>query len=244
VAPDAPETVSVAPADGPSPWWYRWRFLTIGAVYFCGFFFGNLVTGILGLPVVPAVVQWGAALGPNGTRILYGVAFLFALVAWALRTWGGAYLRPDVVWNADALGDRLLVDGPFSYVRNPLYLGNLFLALAAGLLAPPPASNHGCSAHATARRTMRTRPQCRRYSRVRLRRRSRVRCAEPRRSPSGCAPRSSPRSSRCRCSWLGYTLSLVPEVSRSPLWSSPQLPILLCSVLVTIFVCLNFPYME
>jgi len=137
VAPDTPQAVTAAPADGPSPWWYRWRFLTIGPVYFCGFFFGNLVTGMLGLPVVPAVLQWGAALGPNGPRILYGVAFLFALIAWALRTWGGAYLRPDVVWNADALGDRLLVDGPFSYVRNPLYLGNLFLALAAGLLAPP-----------------------------------------------------------------------------------------------------------
>jgi protein-S-isoprenylcysteine O-methyltransferase Ste14 len=137
VAPDAPEAVTAASADGPSPWWYRWRFATIGSVYFCGFFFGNLVTGILGLPVVPAVLQWGAALGPNGPRILYGVAFLFALIAWALRAWGGAYLRPDVVWNADALGDRLLVDGPFRYVRNPLYLGNLFLALAAGLLAPP-----------------------------------------------------------------------------------------------------------
>ena len=137
MAPDAPEALTTAPAERPSPWWYRWRFATIGAVYFCGFFFGNLVTGMLGLPVLPAVQQWGAHLGPGGTHILYGVAFLFALIAWALRAWGGAYLRPDVVWNANALGDRLLVDGPFRYVRNPLYLGNLFLALAAGLLAPP-----------------------------------------------------------------------------------------------------------
>lgn len=137
MAPDAPETVIPAAAEDRSPWWYRWRFLTIGAVFGGGFFFGNLVTGMLGWPVAPAAVLWGARLGPDGARMLYGVAFLFALVAWALRTWGGAYLRPDVVWNADALGDRLLVDGPFSYVRNPLYLGNLFLALAAGLLAPP-----------------------------------------------------------------------------------------------------------
>ncbi len=33
--------------------------------------------------------------------------------------------------------DRLIVAGPFRYVRNPLYLGNLFLALGVAALAPP-----------------------------------------------------------------------------------------------------------
>jgi protein-S-isoprenylcysteine O-methyltransferase Ste14 len=137
MAPDATQDVARGPVEPPSPWWYRGRFFTIGAVYFLGFFCGNLVTAIAGWPLPAAAEQWGAHLGPNGPHVLYGLAFLFAVVAWALRTWGGAYLRPDVVWKADAVGDRLLVDGPFRYVRNPLYLGNIFLALAAGMLAPP-----------------------------------------------------------------------------------------------------------
>ena len=113
------------------------RFLTIGTVYFGGFFFGNLITGLLGLNPEPAAAQWGAHLGPHGPRILLAIGFVSTVVAVALRVWGGAYLRPEVVWNSDALGDRLLVDGPFRYVRNPLYLGNVFLAAGTGLLAPP-----------------------------------------------------------------------------------------------------------
>jgi protein-S-isoprenylcysteine O-methyltransferase Ste14 len=113
------------------------RLFTIGAVYFCGFFFGNLITGLLGVAPEPAAMEWGRHLGPYGARILLGAGFALAAAAWALRVWGGAYLRPDVVWNQNALGDRLLVDGPLRYVRNPLYLANVLLAAGAGLLAPP-----------------------------------------------------------------------------------------------------------
>jgi len=31
--------------------------------------------------------------------------------------------------------ERLLADGPYRYVRNPLYLGNIFMALGIGLMA-------------------------------------------------------------------------------------------------------------
>jgi len=137
VASDAPQDVAPAATELGSPWWYRWRLFTIGGAYGFGFFFGNLITGLLGWPLAPSAVQWGACLGPAGANVLYGVAVLLTIVAWALRAWGGAYLRPDVVWNPNALDDRLLVDGPFRYVRNPLYLGNLFTAVGVGLIGPP-----------------------------------------------------------------------------------------------------------
>jgi protein-S-isoprenylcysteine O-methyltransferase Ste14 len=121
-----------------SPWWYRNRFGTIGAVYFVGFFVGNLVTGIVTHATpLPAYVVWGATLGPHGKHVLLLAMAGLVIAAFALRSWGGSYLRPEVVWNADALGDRLLVDGPFRFVRNPLYLGNMLLAMGIGLLAPP-----------------------------------------------------------------------------------------------------------
>ena len=31
--------------------------------------------------------------------------------------------------------ERLLADGPYRYVRNPLYLGNIFMAIGIGLTA-------------------------------------------------------------------------------------------------------------
>jgi protein-S-isoprenylcysteine O-methyltransferase Ste14 len=121
-----------------SPWWYRGRFGTIGAVYFVGFFFGNLIAGVIAHATpLPAYIVWGAALGGHGKDILLAAMVVLVTLAFAIRSWGGSYLRPEVVWNADALGDRLLVDGPFRFVRNPLYLGNMLLAMGVGLLAPP-----------------------------------------------------------------------------------------------------------
>ncbi|MBD5606707.1 MAG: hypothetical protein IAI48_16685 [Candidatus Eremiobacteraeota bacterium] len=54
-----------------------------------------------------------------------------------MRASGTAYLDRRVVFAADVQDDRLIVAGPFRYVRNPLYLGNLFLALGVAALAPP-----------------------------------------------------------------------------------------------------------
>jgi protein-S-isoprenylcysteine O-methyltransferase Ste14 len=112
-----------ASTDHTSPRWYRQRGALFGVIYGAGFFFGNL--SFAGAPPAPAFVSWGQALGPG------------VLVAWLWRAAGTAFLRREVVFSADALQDRLVVAGPFRYVRNPLYLGNLFLAIGVGLYAPP-----------------------------------------------------------------------------------------------------------
>jgi protein-S-isoprenylcysteine O-methyltransferase Ste14 len=48
--------------------------------------------------------------------------------AW-IRTWGGAYLRSEVVHDSAVHTERLVADGPYRHLRNPLYLGNMFLAV-------------------------------------------------------------------------------------------------------------------
>ena len=68
--------------------------------------------------------------------VLAGAAVLVALAA-ALRTWAAAYLKSDVVHDSSLHSDRLVADGPYRHLRNPLYLGTLLLALAFGLMAPP-----------------------------------------------------------------------------------------------------------
>jgi hypothetical protein len=123
-------------SERASPWWYRRRGTLLGVIYGAGFLVGYLTFG--GPAREPAYVVWGERLaGDAGAIGLLWAAFACALLAWLLRASGTAYLRRDVVFAADVQRDRLIVAGPFRYMRNPLYVGNLFLALAIALLAPP-----------------------------------------------------------------------------------------------------------
>jgi protein-S-isoprenylcysteine O-methyltransferase Ste14 len=114
-----------------SPWWYRQRGSVFGVIYGLGFAGGYVSFG--GPAPVPVVDRWGDRIG---VAILWA-AVASALIAWLWRASGTAFLRRDVVFAADAQRDRLIVAGVFRHVRNPLYLGNLFLALAIAVLAPP-----------------------------------------------------------------------------------------------------------
>jgi protein-S-isoprenylcysteine O-methyltransferase Ste14 len=55
--------------------------------------------------------------------------------AW-MRTWGSAYLTVDVMSDAKMRGDSVVADGPYRYLRNPLYLGTWIHTLALALLMP------------------------------------------------------------------------------------------------------------
>jgi hypothetical protein len=62
-----------------------------------------------------------------------------ALLAALLRTWATAYMKREVVHDPGVIDTRLVADGPYRYVRNPLYLGTLML----GLGIAPEASRTG-----------------------------------------------------------------------------------------------------
>jgi protein-S-isoprenylcysteine O-methyltransferase Ste14 len=121
--------------SAPSPWWYRRRGSVIASIYGLGFFLGYLPLD--GRASEPVFVTWNFLRPDRGGFAPAWCAVASALVAWFWRASGTAYLRRDVVFAADVQRDRLIVAGPFRYVRNPLYLGNVFLALSAAVLAPP-----------------------------------------------------------------------------------------------------------
>jgi protein-S-isoprenylcysteine O-methyltransferase Ste14 len=118
---------------------FKYRFWIITAIFFGAFWFDRvdhvgisdwLAHHMMGLPMnvdSPAVGR--------GVRIVFWTAVLIAGVASMIRTWAGAYLHSSVVHDVEFHSDRLVADGPYRHMRNPLYLGTVLLAVAIGLLA-------------------------------------------------------------------------------------------------------------
>jgi protein-S-isoprenylcysteine O-methyltransferase Ste14 len=67
-------------------------------------------------------------------RLLFAGAALLLLLAALLRTWGSAYLRAGVVYASEVKSDSLVADGPYRYVRNPLYFANVLMAVGFGAM--------------------------------------------------------------------------------------------------------------
>lgn len=65
-------------------------------------------------------------------RIIFSGAAALIFIGALIRTWGTAYLRSSVMTDSKLHTERLLADGPFRHVRNPLYFGNILLAFGMG----------------------------------------------------------------------------------------------------------------
>lgn len=72
-----------------------------------------------------------------GVQLVFGFGALLALLAAWIRTWASAYLHTSVVKDAELHADRLVADGPYRHLRNPLYLGTVLLGVSFGLVASP-----------------------------------------------------------------------------------------------------------
>jgi protein-S-isoprenylcysteine O-methyltransferase Ste14 len=99
----------------PQPTSVPWPPLLMAAVLVVGWLAGRLYP----LPW-PGLDDWPARLVGYGL----GIAGI-ALVAWAVRTLSraGTTVRPNQA------ADRLVIDGPFRFRRNPIYLGDVLILL-------------------------------------------------------------------------------------------------------------------
>lgn len=108
------------------------------AIYFTGFAFSGIdhVSFVVWLRylIAPEIVR-GTTGAETFNRIAITAGGLLVLATGALRTWGAAYLRTDVVHDTAQHSEALVADGPFRYTRNPLYFANLPMAVGIGLLA-------------------------------------------------------------------------------------------------------------
>ncbi|MBN2030562.1 isoprenylcysteine carboxylmethyltransferase family protein [bacterium] len=64
---------------------------------------------------------------PTWPRFFCGLAVL--LLGETIRFWGVAYAGSATRTTGAAGGDRLVTDGPYGHMRNPLYVGNFFISL-------------------------------------------------------------------------------------------------------------------
>ena len=114
------------------------RFWIICAIYFVGFFLSafDRTPFIVALrhSIAPSIAR-GSVDADTFARVAITIGALLVFLSAALRTWGVAYLRTEIVHDTAQHSDALVADGPFRYTRNPLYLANLPMAAGTGVLA-------------------------------------------------------------------------------------------------------------
>jgi protein-S-isoprenylcysteine O-methyltransferase Ste14 len=77
----------------------------------------------------------GLRIGPAFNVVLIAAILSAGVGAW-LRTWGSASISVDVMRDRQMRSDSVVADGPYRYVRNPLYLGVFIHTFALALLMP------------------------------------------------------------------------------------------------------------
>jgi protein-S-isoprenylcysteine O-methyltransferase Ste14 len=73
----------------------------------------------------------------GATAVVILIGALIAGLGAALRVWGAAYLGPATVISLEMKAGGVMADGPYRYVRNPLYLGLWCMVAAMALIMPP-----------------------------------------------------------------------------------------------------------
>lgn len=120
---------------------FRFRFWVFLLLFLAGFSCYtfqqmNLVEWLLTELGMAGPVMGGYPQTPAG-QVIFALGAAAVGLAAFIRTWGTAYLKNDVVRDSVVRADQLVADGPFRYVRNPLYLGSLMMAAGIGLMASP-----------------------------------------------------------------------------------------------------------
>ena len=117
---------------------FEQRFWIIGAIFGVGFWLygvDHTNAAVACLRLLDPSVDTDSAAGNLKLRFVFGFGALLVFLAAFLRTWATAYLRTEVVHDATQHSEKLVADGPFRYVRNPLYLANLPLVAGVGFMA-------------------------------------------------------------------------------------------------------------
>ena len=93
----------------------------------------NWLVGVLG----PSAPGRKVFLTSPEAHVIFALGAAVVGLGAIVRTWGTAYLKADVVQDSVVHSERLVADGPYRYVRNPLYFGSMLLAVGFAPMVPP-----------------------------------------------------------------------------------------------------------
>jgi protein-S-isoprenylcysteine O-methyltransferase Ste14 len=118
---------------------FQHRFWFIAGIFWLGFSLysvdhQNAGVALLKL-LLPGYFDPNSPAAALPLHMIFAFAALLAILAAALRTWAAAYLRSAIVHDHALHSEGLVADGPFRWMRNPLYDGGILLAAGTGLLA-------------------------------------------------------------------------------------------------------------
>jgi hypothetical protein len=68
------------------------------------------------------------------THLLFVFAAFLLVVAALIRTWASLCLQANVAYAAEVKTESLVAHGPYRRVRNPLYFGNVSMAIGMGAM--------------------------------------------------------------------------------------------------------------
>jgi protein-S-isoprenylcysteine O-methyltransferase Ste14 len=123
---------------------FRFRVITISALYFLGFFAPWERFAPNAPANLPRLWSWLALELARTNLLSVGNAYLaitalavaLAIAGAILRVWGTAYLGHGVMRNAAMQAGTVMASGPYRHLRNPLYLGMLLASAAISILMP------------------------------------------------------------------------------------------------------------
>jgi protein-S-isoprenylcysteine O-methyltransferase Ste14 len=118
---------------------FRNRFWFIGGIFWVAFFLYAVdhvnVTNAFAQLILGSGVDPKSAQFDRVVREILACGTLLLVIASLVRSWAESYLHSAVVHDMDIHSNRLVADGPYRHLRNPLYFGNILLAFGMGLLA-------------------------------------------------------------------------------------------------------------
>ena len=88
---------------------------------------------VRGYTPIPFVVLMLVYARPTPLSLVAG--FCLALAGEAIRFWGVAVAGTETRTTGPVGGTHLFIDGPFAYVRNPLYVGNMMMYVGVGIMS-------------------------------------------------------------------------------------------------------------
>lgn len=114
---------------------FRYRFFIIGACYWVPFWLYQVDKMNAGAAIGKWMARHSGVPNDTAIRMVFVLGALVCVLAASIRTWASSYLQSSVVHDTKLHSDLLVADGPYRFVRNPLYLGNILLALGMGVMA-------------------------------------------------------------------------------------------------------------